>query len=95
MRKAAAILLGATAFQIVTACIDARSHDLGDVLRLLLFICVLQFLAANSSQVTRSAARPARHLADERFAHVARRPIALTLHGSWSEVAHGAPTSAE
>ena len=83
MRKATAILLGAAAFQIVTACIDARSRDIGDVLRLLLFICVLQFLASNVSG-GRVGARRARHVADERFAHVARRPVALTLRGSQS-----------
>ena len=80
MRKVMAVLLGAMAFQIATALVEARSSEIGDVVRLLLLGCAIRFFI---SALPGARCNPGRtsHNRDERFSGFDRRVVTLTLRG--------------
>lgn len=83
MGKAIAILLGAVAFQLATAAAETRSGEIGDIVRLLLFVGAVLFFASALPSARVNARQP-RAQVDARFSGFGGRVVTLTLRGETS-----------
>lgn len=82
MRQVIAILVGAVAFHLATAGAEARSTEIGDVIRLVLFACALCLLAGSLRRERARRPDAAPYVCDDQSTRVGRRVVTLTLCGT-------------
>jgi hypothetical protein len=79
MYRLIAILLGAMAFQLTTGMAETRSGEIGDAIRLLLFVCAFWLFVAALPSKRVNTRRRSGYKRDERFAGLGRRTVTLSL----------------